>query len=358
MAMTNLFPTEAARWDAVARRDPAADGVFWYSVASTGVYCRPSCAARLALRKNVGFHDSRAAAEAAGFRPCKRCRPNEASLASRQAEVVASACRSIDAALEAGDPVPGLEALAQASGLSPFHFHRVFRAIAGVTPRAFAAARRAGRVRAELAGGAQVTAALYDAGFNASSRFYAASPDMLGMTPSAYRDGGRAQRIRFAIGECSLGSILVAATEQGVCAIQFGEDPEALLTDLQARFPKAELLGGDAAFETMVAQVVGMVEAPHAGQGALPLDLRGTAFQQRVWQALRGIPPGGTATYTEIAARIGAPRAIRAVASACAANPIAVAIPCHRVVRMDGNLAGYRWGIERKRALLARESAA
>ncbi|WP_245903642.1 bifunctional DNA-binding transcriptional regulator/O6-methylguanine-DNA methyltransferase Ada [Humitalea rosea] len=356
--MTKLFPTEAARWDAVANRDPTADDAFWYSVATTGVYCRPSCAARLALRKNVAFHLSCAAAEAAGFRPCKRCRPNEASLAARQADAVAAACRRIDAALAAGEPVPGLEALARPSGLSPFHFHRVFRAIAGVTPRAFAAARRAGRVRAGLAAGASVTAALYDAGFNASSRFYAATPDMLGMTPSAYRDGGRAQRIRFAIGECSLGSILVAATEQGVCAIQFGDDPAALLADLQSRFPKAELLGGDAAFETMVAQVVGLVEAPHATQRALPLDLRGTAFQQRVWQALRAIPPGGTATYTEIAARIGAPRAIRAVASACAANPAAVAIPCHRVVRRDGDLAGYRWGIERKRALLARESAA
>jgi len=358
MSMTTAYSTGAARWAAVTQRDPGADGVFWYSVATTGVYCRPSCAARPALRKNVAFHASCAEAEAAGFRPCKRCRPDEASQAERQARTVAAACRAIDTALAAGEPAPDLDALAAASGFSRFHFHRVFRAVAGVTPKAYADARRALRVRQELAGGASVTAALYDAGFNASSRFYAASPKMLGMTPSAYRDGGRAQRIRFAIGECSLGSILVAATERGVCAIQFGEHPEQLLADLLARFPKAELLGGDADFEAMVAQVVGMVEAPHEARAELPLDLRGTAFQQRVWQALRAIPAGGTATYSQIAAAIGAPRAIRAVASACAANPAAVAIPCHRVVRRDGDLAGYRWGLARKRALLARERLA
>ncbi len=351
----NPFPTDAARWDAVTRRDAAADGAFWYSVATTGVYCRPSCAARPALRANVGFHASPAAAEGAGFRPCKRCRPTEPPFAERQAAAIAAACRSIDATLAAGDPLPPLDTLAAAAGLSRFHFHRVFRSVAGVTPKGYADARRAERLRAGLAGGGSVTAALYDAGFQASSRFYAASGGLLGMRPTAWRDGGRGARIRFAVGQCSLGAILVAATEAGVCAITLGEDPAVLLADLQARFPKADLVGADAGFEATVAEVIALVEAPRAGL-ALPLDLRGTAFQQRVWQALRAIPPGSTATYTQIAQAIGAPRAVRAVAAACAANPTAVAVPCHRVVRLDGDLAGYRWGLERKRTLLAREA--
>ncbi|WP_431284071.1 bifunctional DNA-binding transcriptional regulator/O6-methylguanine-DNA methyltransferase Ada [Humitalea sp. 24SJ18S-53] len=355
--LASPFASDADRWEAVIRRDPAADGAFWYSVRTTGVYCRPSCAARQALRQNVAFHASPAAAEAAGFRPCKRCRPTEAPLAERQAEVVAGACRAIEHALETGDPLPSLDDLAAASGFSRFHFHRMFRAVAGVTPRAYVASLRAGRVRAGLAEGARVTTTLYDAGFNASSRFYAASTGMLGMRPAEYRDGGRGTRIRFAIGECSLGSILVAATERGVCAIQFGDDAAALLAELQGRFPKAELIGADPDFDATVAQVIAMVETPQAAK-TLPLDLRGTAFQQRVWQALAAIPSGRTATYTEIANAIGLPRAVRAVAAACAANPTAVAIPCHRVVRLDGNLAGYRWGLERKRELLARERAA
>jgi AraC family transcriptional regulator of adaptative response/methylated-DNA-[protein]-cysteine methyltransferase len=239
--------------------------------------------------------------------------------------------------------------------MSPYHFHRVFKAVTGLTPRAYAAAHRTARVQRELARSATVTEAIFDAGFNSGGRFYATSNEVLGMTPTDYRAGGARNEIRFAIGECSLGSILVAKSTKGVCAILLGDDPEALARDLQDRFAHATLIGGDAKFEALVAKVVGFVEAPAIGLD-LPLDVRGTAFQQRVWQALRKIPAGATASYREIAARIGAPKAVRAVAQACASNPIAIAIPCHRVVRHDGGLSGYRWGVERKRALLEREA--
>lgn len=340
------------RWEAVVRRDPRADGAFVYAVQTTGVYCRPSCGARLPRRENVRFFATGREAEQAGFRACKRCRPDGPSLAERRAEAVRRACRAIADA----DGPPRLEALARAVGMSPHHFHRVFKAATGVTPRAYAAARRAERVRRGLGQAASVTDAVYDAGFGASSRFYAAADEILGMAPSRFRQGGRGEAIRFAVGQCSLGAILVAATERGVCAILLGDDAEALVRDLQDRFRAAELRGGDADFEGWVAAVVGLVESP-AAETNLPLDVRGTAFQQRVWQALRLVPPGTTASYGEIAARIGAPRSARAVAGACAANPLAVAIPCHRVVARDGSLGGYRWGIERKRALLRREGA-
>jgi AraC family transcriptional regulator of adaptative response/methylated-DNA-[protein]-cysteine methyltransferase len=252
--------------------------------------------------------------------------------------------------------MPGLDALAAAVGLSRFHFHRVFKAITGVTPKAYAAAHRTQRVREELARTGTVTEAIYGAGFNSNGRFYATSRQVLGMTPTSYRAGGRGASVRFAVGECSLGSVLVAATDKGVCAILLGDDPDALVRELQDRFPEAQLAGGDRAFERLVARVVGHVDDPSI-RADLPLDIRGTAFQQRVWQALRRIPAGRTATYTELARRIGRPTAVRAVARACAANTLAVAIPCHRVVRTDGSLSGYRWGVERKRALLEREAA-
>jgi AraC family transcriptional regulator of adaptative response/methylated-DNA-[protein]-cysteine methyltransferase len=347
------YASDAARWEAVQRRDRGADGAFWYSVRTTGVYCRPSCAARLPRRENVAFHGSPAAAEKAGFRPCRRCRPTEAALAERQAAAVAKACRLIERA----DEMPSLAVLAKAAGMSRFHFHRVFKSVTGVTPKAYATAQRTRRVRDALTERGSVTAAIYDAGFNSSGRFYAAAPGVLGMTPRDFRAGGTGAAIRFAVGQCSLGAILVAATHKGICAITLGDDPDALVRDLEDRFPKAQLIGGDKEFEQLVARVVGLVETP--GQDFdLPLDMRGTAFQQRVWQALRKIPAGTTATYTEIAKRIGRPRAVRAVAAACAGNPLAIAIPCHRVVRLDGDLAGYRWGVERKRALLAKEKAA
>jgi AraC family transcriptional regulator of adaptative response/methylated-DNA-[protein]-cysteine methyltransferase len=351
-AEMNQYRTDDDRWAAVQRRDPDADGAFYYSVRTTGVYCKPSCGARPALRKNVTFHASAADAEAAGFRPCLRCKPGEPPLAQRQAAIVARACALIEGADEAID----LDSLAAAVGVSRFHFHRLFKAHTGITPKAYAAARRAERLKAELGQGATVTDALYAAGFNSSARFYAESSGVLGMTPSTFRNGGSGVAIRFAIGQCSLGAILVAATEKGICAILIGDDPDMLARDLQDRFPKADLRGGDRDFEQTVAQVVGFVEAPRLGLD-LPLDVRGTAFQQRVWQALREIPAGQTVSYAELAARLGMPAGARAIAGACAANPVAVAIPCHRVVRNDGALSGYRWGVERKLALLEREGA-
>jgi AraC family transcriptional regulator of adaptative response/methylated-DNA-[protein]-cysteine methyltransferase len=350
-ARERAFETDETRWQAVQHRDAAADGRFVYAVATTGVYCRPSCAARPARRENVSFYRAPGDAEAAGFRACKRCRPDGRPLGEMRAEAVARACRLIE---EAEEP-PSLEDLARAAGVSRFHFHRIFKEIVGVTPKAYAMARRRALVQKELSEAPSVTAAIYGAGYNASSRFYDNVEAKLGMSPSAYRKGGRDSTIRFALGECSLGSILVAASDKGICAIQFGDDPETLLRDLQDRFPEAQLIGGDPSFESMVARVVGFVEAPAQGLD-LPLDVRGTAFQQRVWQALREIPSGSTASYAEIAERIGRPKAVRAVAQACASNGIAVAIPCHRVVRTDGALSGYRWGVERKRALLDREA--
>lgn len=341
------------RWAAVLAHDARADGTFFYSVRSTGVYCRPSCSARAARPENVAFHASAAEAERAGFRPCRRCRPDQASLPEQHAARVTAACRTIEQA----NTAPSLEQLAQQAGLSPFHFHRVFKRLTGVTPKQYASAHRAGRVRSELARGGSVTEAIFDAGYNASSRFYEKSNGLLGMTPSSYRAGGIDNDIHFAIGECSLGAILVAQSKRGVCAILFGDNPDALARELQDRFPRANLIGGDPAYERLVATVVGFVEAPALGL-ALPLDVRGTAFQQRVWQALREIPAGTTASYAEIARRIGSPTAARAVAGACAANMLAVAIPCHRVVRHDGGLSGYRWGVQRKRALLEREAQA
>ncbi|MGH8854570.1 MAG: bifunctional DNA-binding transcriptional regulator/O6-methylguanine-DNA methyltransferase Ada, partial [Telluria sp.] len=300
--MTSIYQTDEARWAAVQRRDRDADGQFYYSVRSTGVYCRPSCPSRGALRANVAFHASCAAAEAAGFRPCLRCRPNQPPLAERQVAAVAQACRLID---EAGE-TPDLDTLAQAVGMSRFHFHRIFKAHTGITPKAYASARRTARLQQGLAGATSVTDALYDAGFNSSGRFYEASTGALGMTPGRYRAGGQGETIRFAIGACSLGAILVAATTQGICAILIGDQPEPLLQDLQQRFPHAELKGAEPEFERTVAQVVGLVEAPRLGLD-LPLDVRGTAFQRRVWEALRMVPAGATVSYAELAARIGLP---------------------------------------------------
>jgi AraC family transcriptional regulator, regulatory protein of adaptative response / methylated-DNA-[protein]-cysteine methyltransferase len=340
-----------ARWAAVVARDPQADGTFYYSVETTGVYCRPSCAARLPKPEHVRFHATCGDAEQAGFRPCKRCKPHQLSPVEQQAATIAAACRLIEQA----EGTPSLAQLAQQAGFSPSHFHRVFKAITGLTPKAYAAAQRAKRVRNALSTRGTVTEAMYDAGYNSNGRFYATAHEVLGMTPSHYRAGGTQTTIRFAVGECSLGAILVAQSERGICAILLGDDPDALARDLQDRFPQATLIGGDAGFEQLVATVVGCVEAPALGLD-VPLDIRGTAFQQRVWQALRKIPAGSTASYTAIARHIGAPHAVRAVAQACGANALAVAIPCHRVVRHDGTLSGYRWGVERKRILLEREA--
>ena len=342
------------RWAAVVARDTDADGRFYYSVRTTGVYCKPSCAARTARPENVAFHASCAEAEAAGFRPCQRCRPGQPSLAELHAATIAGICAKIS---QSETDIP-LAQLAASAGMSLYHFHRIFKAVTGLTPKAYSAAQRETRMRNALGNGCRVTEAIYGAGYNSSSRFYEKSSQVLGMTPSSYREGGVKAEIRFAIGECTLGSILVASSRVGVCAIFLGDDPGQLAQDLQDAFPRADLIGGDGEFEQLVARVVGAIEAPASGSalfGQLPLDIRGTAFQQRVWQALRNIPPGSTVSYTDIARAIGSPNAVRAVAGACAANTLAVAIPCHRVVRTDGSISGYRWGVERKRTLLELE---
>jgi AraC family transcriptional regulator of adaptative response/methylated-DNA-[protein]-cysteine methyltransferase len=339
------------RWAAFVAREATADGQFYVAVKTTGVYCRPVCPARQPRPENIAFYDTREEAAAAGFRPCKRCKPDQASSEQELAAKITEACRLIEEAEEA----PRLDELAEAVGVSAYYFHRRFKQATGLTPRQYAAAHREQAVRQRLTESSTVTEAIYDAGYNSSGRFYESSNDVLGMTPTDYRAGGQSAQIHFAVGECSLGSILVAKTERGVCAILMGDDPDELTQDLQNRFPRANLIGGDAEFEKLVAQVVGFIEAPTVGLN-LPLDVRGTAFQQRVWQALRKIPAGSTVSYTEIAERIGSPKSVRAVAQACGANKIAVAIPCHRVVRTDGGLSGYRWGVDRKRALLNRET--
>ncbi len=339
------------RWAAVLARDAKGLPSFVYAVKTTGVYCRPGSASRLPRAENVEFFDTAEAAEAAGYRPSRRRISDRDSMAVQHARIIAAACRLI----EAREDVPRLAELAGAARLSPWHFHRVFKAVTGLTPKHYADACRAKRVRQALSGKRSVTDTIYKAGFRSSSRFYESSNGLLGMTPSDYRAGGTNVQIRFAVGECSLGSILVAQSTRGVCAILLGDDPNALVRELQERFSCATLIGGDATFEDLVARIVGFIETPALGLD-LPLDVRGTAFQQRVWRALRDIPPGKTASYAQIAARIGAPKSARAVARACGANLLAVVIPCHRVVRSDGDISGYRWGVERKRQLLQREA--
>lgn len=352
MTTSTGYKTEHDRWSAIERRDVDADGHFVYGVRTTGVYCQPSSTARMPKRKNVEFFDSPEAAEKSGYRCSRRVHGDKSSAAAERAAMVARACRLI----EISETPPTLDGLAAEIGISPFYFHRLFKAGTGLTPKAYSSAYRARKLREELSTAkASITEAIYGAGFNSNSRFYETSDQLLGMRAREYRGGGAGAIIRFAVGQCSLGAILVAQSQRGICAILLGEDPDLLVRELQDQFPKAEIIGCDEEFEQLIAQVVGFVEAPSIGLN-LPLDVQGTAFQERVWRALREIPPGTTASYTEIAERIGSPKAVRAVAKACASNLIAVAIPCHRVVRRDGELAGYRWGVERKRELLRRET--
>jgi AraC family transcriptional regulator of adaptative response/methylated-DNA-[protein]-cysteine methyltransferase len=305
------------------------------------------------LRENVAFYGTIAEAEAAGFRACKRCRPNEGSAAERHVAAIERACDLI----RRSDALPSLGELADAAGISRFHFHRVFKQITGATPREWGNAHRLDRFAAKLDAGEPVANAVYAAGFGASSRAYEAAPSGLGMTPGARRRGGKGETIRYTVVDSPLGHALVAATERGVCMTALGDERAALVADLRRRFPAAEIVEDDAALAEWAGRIVAFITRPEA-QPDLPLDISGTAFQAQVWRALQKIPLGHTATYTEIAEALGRPQAVRAVAQACASNKLALLVPCHRVVRRDGDLAGYRWGVERKRALLAREREA
>ena len=345
--------TDDQRYQAFVARDRSHRDAFVIGVLTTGVYCRAGCPARAPRRENVRFFETADAARAAGLRACKRCRPDEP--APRCAVIAAQACRTIEQA----ETAPTLDELARQAGLSPFHFHRLFKAETGITPSAYAAQVKDRRAKAALNEGASVTAAVYDAGYGSSSRFYEAAGARFGMAPKAWRDRGRGEAIRVATAPCSLGFVLVGATGRGVCAVELGDDPGRLEADFARRFSGAKSVEADAELAALVETVVGLIEAPkrpeNGSANGLPLDVRGTAFQERVWRALRDIPAGETRTYAQLAAAIGAPKAVRAVGAACGANPVAVVTPCHRVVGSDGKLTGYRWGVERKKALLDRE---
>jgi AraC family transcriptional regulator, regulatory protein of adaptative response / methylated-DNA-[protein]-cysteine methyltransferase len=344
--------TDAARWQAVLDRDRRFDGAFVFAVRTTGVYCRPGCAARRPRRRNVVFFGEPDDAERAGFRGCRRCRPKEAVRGG--AALVEQVCRDIEVRLAEGEPVR-LAGLAARVGLSPHHLLRSFKHAVGVTPRQYADARRITALKARLKEGMPVTHATYEAGYGSSSRLYERSDALLGMTPATYSHGGRGARIRYGIASCPLGRVLVAGTERGVAAVYFGDTDRPLEAALRAEYPQAEVRRDDAANASWVRAVVAGLRGEQAPN--LPLDVRATAFQWRVFEALRRIPAGETRTYGEIARSIGAPRAARAVGRACATNRVAVVIPCHRAVGSGGSLTGYRWGVARKKALLATEAA-
>jgi AraC family transcriptional regulator, regulatory protein of adaptative response / methylated-DNA-[protein]-cysteine methyltransferase len=344
------FEDDRARLAAVRRRDARADGQFYYAVLTTGVYCRPSCAARPARAENVRFYDTRDSAERAGFRACKRCKPERESATEDRDRVLAL----VRERLEKTDAPVSLAELAEAAQLSPYHLHRIFKKHVGMTPREYAAAVRLSRASSELRDGASVTQAIYEAGYSSSSRFYETGSGALGVTPRELRRGGAGVEVRSALRQCSLGKVLIAATSRGVCLIAFGDSERELSAELRERFPQADLQASNDEIEALADRVVGMIDRSELAPD-LPLDLIGTAFQQRVWRALREIPAGETRSYTQIAKRVGSPGAVRAVGSACGKNPVAVVVPCHRVIRDDGELGGYRWGLDRKRALLARE---
>ena len=345
------YRSDDGRWEAVVGRDQKAVGVFVYAVATTGIYCRPGCASRLPNRENVRFFETALHAEQAGFRPCKRCTPNLENESNASQQIIIKACQIIERAVQ----VPTLPQLAHQVGLSPYHFHRLFKKVTGITPKQYMVQKRMERARSKIQQDESITKAVYEAGFDSSSRFYETAVSSLGMTPSEFRDGGAEVTIWYAIEKSYLGYVLVAATERGICQIDFGDSVEVVQARLEKNFPRAEFLVDDPGFKATVAEVLSFLDHPEEGFN-LPMDVQGTVFQRQVWDALQKIPAGSTASYTDIAAHIGKPKAVRAVARACAANRIAVAIPCHRVVRSDGTLGGYRWGIDRKRAVLRREA--
>ncbi len=341
---------DSSFWQAVSDRDAGADGRFVFAVSTTGIYCRPSCPSRRPRPENVRFFPLPEAAERAGFRACKRCRPNEANPSDRRLARIRKACRLLDAAEE---PMT-LAQLGKAVGVAPHHLQRLFTQTVGVSPRVYADARRLERLKGELKSGESVTSALYGAGYGSSSRLYETSSASLGMTPARYRAGGAGESIAYTIVASALGRLLVAATERGLAMVALGADDRELAAELAAELPGAHLVRDDSGLGTWVGPLVRHLAGtlPHLD---LPVDVRATSFQRQVWEALRSIPPGATTSYRDLARRIGQPSAARAVARACATNPVAVVVPCHRVVRGDGALGGYRWGVERKQALIERE---
>lgn len=348
--MTHPAAINSPLWIAVQRRDPQAEGHFVYGVKTTGIYCRPTCAARRPKPDNIVFFKDKIEAEAAGYRPCKRCKPDALSPTALQSQTIAQACQLI----EQSESALSLVELATAVGLSTSHFHRLFKTYVGITPKQYAIALRDQRVKTHLATDSPITAAIYDAGFNTSSRFYETVTQRLGMSASCYKQGGAGLMIKYTLAESSLGWLIVGATEVGICAIEFGETPAVLIERLQQHFPQAELTPDTTNLGNWLTQIVAAIETPGPTID-LPLAVKGTAFQRQVWQALQTIPCGETRSYTQVAAMIGQPQAARAVARACASNPVAVVVPCHRVVRSTGEISGYRWGVERKRQILARE---
>lgn len=342
---------DSQAWQAVLERDRRYDGLFVYAVRSTGIYCRPSCPSRRPRAEQVEFFEQPKAAEGAGYRSCKRCRPTENGLQAALPAAITRVCRFLD---QATDEVPKLDQMGGLVKMSPFHLQRTFKQALGISPREYAELRRFLRFRARLQKGDDVTTAMYEAGFNSPSRLYERSTSALGMTPSAYKSGGAGMKIGFTIADTSLGRVLVAQTEKGVCAVRIGDSDKALETELKTEFANADISRQDAKLSRLVQQVVNAADG-HGISADIPLDIRHTAFQGKVWQALRNIAPGETRSYAEVAKAVGDPKAVRAVARACATNPVALVIPCHRVVRSDGELSGYRWGANRKKKLLENE---
>ncbi len=347
----NSYQSESSRWRAVAARDKGADGCFVYGVATTGIYCRPGCPSRQPKRENVRFFEHHQAAEDAGYRPCKRCQPQAAEPFDAAADAVKVACQLIETA----ERPPTLAQLADAVGLSKYHFHRLFKRVVGITPNQYAAEKRLEKVRVRIQQDDTITEAVFNAGYESTSRFYQHATPSLGMKPKEYKNGGVEMIIRFAIVSSYLGQMLVALSERGVCRIDLDESADLLQARLIASFPHAKLIPDAPGLGETVARVLTCLEQPGQG-GDLPLDIQGTAFQRRVWSALQEIPAGTTASYAQVAAAVGNPKAVRAVAGACGANKIAVLIPCHRVVRSSGGLGGYRWGTDRKQRLLDHEA--
>ncbi|WP_284960364.1 bifunctional DNA-binding transcriptional regulator/O6-methylguanine-DNA methyltransferase Ada [Citrobacter portucalensis] len=345
-----LCITDDDRWQSVVDRDVDADGQFVFAVQTTGIFCRPSCRAKHALRKNVRFYADAQQAQDAGFRPCKRCQPDKDSAQQHRLDKIARACQL----LEQESPLT-LDELAQQVAMSPYHLHRLFKATTGMTPKVWQQSWRARRLRDALAKGVPVTQAILNAGFPDSSSYYRKADEALGMTAKQFRKGGDNVSVRYTLADCALGRCLVAESERGICAILLGDDDATLVADLHALFPAAQDVPADANFQQRVREVIVAINSRDASL-SLPLDIRGTAFQQQVWQALRTIPCGETVSYQQLASAIGKPKAVRAVASACGANKLAIVIPCHRVIRGDGALSGYRWGIARKAQLLQRET--